>query len=172
MKTEKLQNWLQIVGMVAVVASLVFVGLQLKQSHEIAIASQYQARNDAASSHYTSILQSDPSLRVIGSDLLMDLNANNSLPVEFKAWASAQPSEELAFRLISAAMFLKSHDNVHFQYQAGFLSDEAWRALRLQLKAGLHESQSWSRSVFENNPEVWRDSYQKLIQELLLEGAG
>jgi hypothetical protein len=37
MNSEKLRDWLQLVGMAAVVASLVFVGLQIKQSDEIAL---------------------------------------------------------------------------------------------------------------------------------------
>ena len=37
MISEKIHDWLQLVGMVAVVASLIFVGLQIKQSDEIAI---------------------------------------------------------------------------------------------------------------------------------------
>jgi hypothetical protein len=37
MISEKIHDWLQLVGMAAVVASLVFVGLQIKQSDEIAM---------------------------------------------------------------------------------------------------------------------------------------
>ena len=37
MDSKKLNEWLQLVGMAAVVASLVFVGLQIKQSDEIAM---------------------------------------------------------------------------------------------------------------------------------------
>lgn len=37
MISEKVHDWLQIVGMVAIVASLVFVGWQIKQSDEIAM---------------------------------------------------------------------------------------------------------------------------------------
>lgn len=37
-KTQNLHDWLQIVGIAAVVASLVFVGLQLKQADEVAYA--------------------------------------------------------------------------------------------------------------------------------------
>jgi len=37
MISEKVHDWLQLVGMAAVVASLVFVGLQIKQSDEIAM---------------------------------------------------------------------------------------------------------------------------------------
>ena len=170
MKAGKLNDWLQIIGMAAVVASLIFVGLQLKQAQEIAIAAQYQARLDAASGHYTAIMQSDAGLRVIGVDVLADINANMNLPAEFKTWARSQPPEELGFRVVGATIFLKSHDNVYFQYQAGFLSDEAWVALRAQLKAGLDEPRSWFRSVYESNPGIWRESYRELLQELIDKG--
>jgi len=166
-KTEKSQDWFQIVGMTAVVASLIFVGLQLKQSQEIAIAAQYQARLDAASGHYEAILQSDVGLRAIGRDILVDIESDEVAPPELKAWAASQPIEELAFRAIGATIFLKSHDNVYFQYQSGFLSEEAWSALRVQLKAGLDDPRTWCRGVFEKNPGVWRESFQKLIQEML-----
>ena len=43
MDSQKLQDWLQIVGLAAVVASLVFVGLQLKQSDEIALAEVFES---------------------------------------------------------------------------------------------------------------------------------
>ncbi len=166
-KSEKLHNRVQVVGLVAVIASLVFVGLQLRQSQEIAIASQYQARFDAASEHYTAILESDQGLRVIGVDILSDITSNKALPPEFVTWAKKQPVEALAFRVVSAIIFLKNHDNLYFQYQAGFLSEEAWRALREQLKIGLKDPRTWTRSVFEKDRSVWRDSYRLLIQKLL-----
>lgn len=169
MKTERLQNWIQIGGMVGVVASLVFVGLQLKQSQDIAIAAQYQARLEAASTHYTAMLQSEPALRVIGNDLLADLATKKESIPEIYAWAASQPVEELAFRVITAIIGLKSHDNVFFQYQAGFLSEEAWIALRAQLKANLSDPMNWSRGVYEENRSVWRESYQELIEELIRE---
>ena len=37
MKTEQLQDWLQIVGLLGVIASLIFVGQQIKQDRNIAI---------------------------------------------------------------------------------------------------------------------------------------
>jgi hypothetical protein len=153
--------------MTALIASLIFVGLQLKQSQEIAIAAQYQARLDAASGHYTAILQSDAGLRVIGADVLADTLSDEAVPPGIKAWAQSQPIEELAFRVIAATLFLKSHDNVYFQYQSGFLSEEAWNALREQLQRGLDEPRSWCRAVYEKNPEIWRASYRELIEEML-----
>ena len=167
MKTWTSHDWFEAVGMIALIASLIFVGLQLKQSQEIAIAAQYQARLDAASGHYTAILQSDAGLRVIGTDVLADMLSDETIPLEIKAWAQSQPVEQLAFRAIAATLFLKSHDNVYFQYQSGFLSEEAWNALREQLQVGLDEPRSWCRAVFEKNPGIWRASYRELLQKML-----
>jgi DNA-binding GntR family transcriptional regulator len=38
LESQKLHDWLQVIGIAAVVASLIFVGLQIKQSDEIALA--------------------------------------------------------------------------------------------------------------------------------------
>ena len=167
MKKLTAHDWLQVIGMASVVGSLIFVGLQLKQSQEIAIAAQYQARLDAASGHYAAILQSDAGLRVLGKDILADMLADEATPLEIKAWAKSQPIEELAFRAVAATLFLKSHDNVYFQYQSGFLSEEAWVALREQLQLGLDEPRSWCKAVFEDSPEIWRASYRELLQKML-----
>lgn len=170
MKTDTMNDWLQIFGMVAIVASLVFVGLQLKQSQDIAIAAQYQARSDSLREQFSAMLESGPGMRVIGTDLLADIQAQENIPAEVKAWASNQPVEELAFRAIGAYISLKSYDNLYFQYQSGFLSEEAWHAMRVQLKQGIEEPRTWMRGTFEENPEIWRKSYRTLIQELLGEG--
>ena len=49
MATDKLRQWLEIIGLFSVVASLVFVGLQMKQSHEIALSQASQARGEEQS---------------------------------------------------------------------------------------------------------------------------
>lgn len=167
MNSAKIHDWLGVLGMLAIVASLVFVGLQLKQSQEIAIAAQYQARSDSLREQFGTILESDAGMRVIGADLMADIQRSGDVPAEFKAWASAQPVEELAFRAIGAFISLKSYDNLHFQYQSGFLSEEAWNAVLVQLGQGLQEPRTWMRGTFEENPGIWRESYRNLIQQLL-----
>jgi hypothetical protein len=42
--TAKLNDWLQVVGFFAVVASLVFVGLEMRQAQEISVSQAYQSR--------------------------------------------------------------------------------------------------------------------------------
>ncbi len=44
MDSAKLNEWMQVIGIFALVASLVFVGLQIKQTHEIALSESYQSR--------------------------------------------------------------------------------------------------------------------------------
>ena len=44
MNTSKLNDWMQVVGIFALVASLIFVGLQMKQTQEIALSDAYQSR--------------------------------------------------------------------------------------------------------------------------------
>ena len=43
-KLNNLKNIFEVVGIAAVVASLIFVGMEIRQSQEIAVASQYQSR--------------------------------------------------------------------------------------------------------------------------------
>jgi len=112
MNPERMHDWLQIVGMAAVVASLIFVGLQLKQSQEIAIAGQYQARFDSFSGMASSVIQSDAGLRVIGKTVREKYLANESIPIELKAWAKEQPDDELAYRIVMAFNQLKAFDNL------------------------------------------------------------
>jgi hypothetical protein len=47
---SKINDWLQVVGMFGVIASLIFVGLQMKQTHQIALSEIYQSRSDASAS--------------------------------------------------------------------------------------------------------------------------
>lgn len=166
MNSTKLHDWIQITGMTAIIASLIFVGLQLKQAQDIAIAAQYQARSDSLREQFAAFLESDAGMRVIGKDLLADIQASDDFPDEVKAWAAAQPVEELAFRAIGAYVSLKSYDNLYFQYQSGFLSEEAWLAMRTQLEQSLDDPRTWTRGLYERNPEIWRESFRRLLRDL------
>ena len=44
MDSAKLSDWLQVTGLFGVIVSLVFVGLEIQQSRQIAIADIYQQR--------------------------------------------------------------------------------------------------------------------------------
>ena len=45
MKKVSLDTWIQLLGMIGLLGGLVFVGLELRQSQRIAVATQIQGRN-------------------------------------------------------------------------------------------------------------------------------
>ena len=47
MHSNKLNDWLQIVGLFGVIGSLIFVGIQLKQTQAIALSETYMNRSTA-----------------------------------------------------------------------------------------------------------------------------
>jgi len=169
MNSDMIRDWLEIVGIAAVVASLVFVGLQLKQSQDIAIAAQYQARHDSMVDLLTAGLQSDPLLAVWGGGVLANALADPGLSEETRSWLQEQPIEEIAARHILAVTTLKNYDNIYFQYQNGFMSEEMWQAMLAQLRQQLNDPNVWVRGAYEYNPEVWRESFQQVMDELLRE---
>jgi len=69
----------------------------------------------------------------------MRIEPDDNASAEEKAWAD-QPIEELAFRSMQTYGGLKSYDNVHDQYQSGFLDGGPWQAFRLELRKRPRES--------------------------------
>ena len=59
MDAQKLNDWMQVIGIFSVVVSLIFVGFQLKQSQDIAVAGQNQERQSVALDYYASLIQVD-----------------------------------------------------------------------------------------------------------------
>ena len=59
MSSSKLNDWLQVIGLFGVIASLVFVGLQMMQDREIALSAIYQERASAVPEFFTSIATDD-----------------------------------------------------------------------------------------------------------------
>ena len=48
MDSTKVNDWLQVVGLFGVIASLIFVGLEMQQAKQIALSAANQARTDAS----------------------------------------------------------------------------------------------------------------------------
>jgi hypothetical protein len=109
MQFSKWKERAELVGLGAIIASLIFVGLQLKQSQEIALANQYQARAEAAQALTLAHLEVGyvpfvPELR---------RGAENG--------ASAEDINTMHWLWLQM-------DNHYYQYQAGFLPQDAWDA--------------------------------------------
>ena len=108
MDWAKLNDWMQVVGIFALIASLLFVGLQLKQTREIALADQYQARAEAAENMFLVIQESGISMASLGKPMSQMTPAEVIASINVSYWSWTQ------------------YDNYYFQYSSGFLNDESW----------------------------------------------
>ena len=148
MDSSKISDWLQIVGLFGVIVSLVFVGLQMKQSHEIALSSTYQAR----------------------AQMTVDVNLVSSSTPEFtsgtaKLYAGEinkiTPQELVALEYNFGAN-MSLFENIHFQYESGYLPEEHW------VKALSDFHCYFSNEYYRNLLQGWvfRASFQMIVDEL------
>ena len=166
MNSLKLNDWIQILGTVAIVVSLVFVGLQLRQTHSIAIASQYQERAALNINYQLAVLQNDTVLAYHGSNRKQQF-LRSDFPDEIKKLAESTPDEVIGLLNASTMYSYLVFDNNHFQYQSGFLAEETWQVYRNELKGYLNGDTYlfvWSRTKHAYRPE-----FQELVDELILE---
>ena len=144
MNSARLNDFVQIIGIFALVASLIFVGLQLKQTQDIALASQYQARSEAAMNLFLSGLEA------------------NYVPVPP---LRSQVTQEVPARDVVTTLWLwQSWDNLYYQYQAGFLEESSWESVLRSIKT-VHANCK-IRFVYEWRKTGLRVQFVELISSL------
>lgn len=115
MKSASWKDIAELVAITAVVASLIFVGLQMRQTQEIAQATLYQMRSDSAQEIRLATIfpeQLKAAMLKQGSDLTMpERQSLNSL----------------------TSMVLDHFENSHHLHQLGMLSQEQWDSDIVQL---------------------------------------
>jgi type II secretory pathway pseudopilin PulG len=153
MDSSKLNDWLQVVGLFGVVASLLFVGMQMKQDRDIAISAAYQARSSQITEIQTA-MAGDSTMRAF----TIKANAGQ--------WDTVSADEAQAANFYLAALF-NLYENIHYQYQNGFIDDEHWQRSRSGMKSLL--SAEFPRSTFRNELSGWRQSFRELGEELISE---
>jgi hypothetical protein len=143
--SAKLNDWLQVFGIFALVASLIFVGMQMKLDREIALSAIYQARSDASMIIRMAPLESEALLsatakRVFGSD------------------EELTPEEEVALfsRITGNMIYL---ENVHFQYMNGFISEEHWQTNREEIKQLMRMAPGRRKDYIDNGCRFLRESF-------------
>jgi hypothetical protein len=151
MNSRKFNDWLQILASVGVILSLLFVGLQIQQSREIAIADIYQQR--------TALLMQQTGFSTPPEEVLQALN---------KEWAgeSLDRSDEWVLYMMSASR-LAYWENNHFQYQVGLLSEEQWEASRNAIRSVSTDPQFLK--AWELEHDIVRRSFAEAVDEILRE---
>lgn len=151
MVAKKLRDWLEVIGLFSVVASLVFVGLQLKQSHEIAIASQYHARAELAVQNFNAQLESG-NLEQWGRIGRLEVSPDFTV-------------EDAGRFYLMGVSYLTMADNHYFQYQSGFMDEESWQTQRQMLKRVTGGSGPPAH-ILQYNLHEFRPSFLELLQEI------
>lgn len=135
MESTKLNDWLQVIGLFGVIATLVFVGIQLRQDHSIALANTYQARTASLVESFHARAANSNAL----SAELRFLGINPSDPVSRRSInipESAGTMTELEYRagiFVALATWLQ-WNNLHYQYELGFMPEDSWLRLRATIK--------------------------------------
>ena len=167
MDSTKLNDWMQVVGIFALVASLIFVGLQMKQSQEIAIASQYHDRAALAVENFNAQLESGN--LVLWGKFTGKIGDFDERSGDLANLTSDWTAEEWGRFYLSGVTYLTQADNHFFQYQSGFMEDEAWQAQRATLRRVLRNSNSPPRVALVSSRSQYRSSFLALADKLIEE---
>lgn len=141
----------QLLGILGVIASLLFVGFEIKQSRDIAIADIYQQRSSMA-------------LDIALSKYSPEQVANVMSTVRDDRLKMTQ-QDVLVLSDILEASFIY-YENVHFQYQLGMIGEEEWAASKRLISRGF-ELAPCSRVWWRQTKETWRESFASEIGSLL-----
>ena len=151
MNSQRLNDWLQVVGLFGVIGSLIFVGLQLRQTQAIALSETYQNRSAAAIDTNVGVMGSPAALSGVAK---IYRNESDELTM---------PEAVALEQLIGSTLYML--ENNQLQFQQGFLSNEHWQRNLRELHCVL------TVPLFREIASAWefRDSFKKVISRMLQE---
>ena len=101
MRKTDIQDLIQLLGMVGIIGSLTFVGLEMRQSHRIASAAQHQAR----------------------SEMFMDqVNVHTEAGLTFRDYSNEERYAGLNGLWAASIVF----ENDFVQYELGLMEEDLW----------------------------------------------
>lgn len=156
MTLQDLGNIGEFVGAIAVVVSLIYLAIQIRQNTKTVRTSTYQAALDSARSD-TELILSHPHLERI-------YRVGRRDPTELT------DEERPVFRMLLGQLLL-NYEILFLQHQHGVIDDDFWRGRQQGLRALL--SQPGVRRWWDKAPLVHRyfaTEFRKLVESLLDEG--
>jgi len=134
--TSKFREWLEVIGIFGVIMSLIFVGLEMRQSQEIALSAAYQARADSSMEIRMAALESE------------SLQTANAKLREGQGFESFTPEEYSAMTALMGGNLVYL-ENMHYQFINGFITKEHWETNRAELRGLLNRDKSWGERQLE-----------------------
>jgi len=165
MKLTRYQ-FVEIVGIAGVMASLLFVGMQLMLDRKLAIATQYAARAESIKSDLRAEIESDVYLSARA--VLWENRGKPSWWTEEFEQTNREyglSSAENVALIISTNIAILQLDNLYFQYKQGFLTEEFWMGARENVKNSIRNP--ITRAIYMNRSP--RLPISDVLDELVLE---
>jgi hypothetical protein len=147
----KLRDWLEIIGIFAVVASLIFVGLEMRQAQKISMSQAYQARTSTAAD-WNSAFAANP----VALSAFRKASEGNEDAIEAHEY-------DALYRTLASLYYL--YDNAHYQYQAGFVSEYFWESTRKSLMT-MMEIPTINRMLLKISDRAGRPDFRTIVQEI------
>ena len=119
MNKIELNDRLQILGMFGVIASLIFVGLQMRQSQQIALAGQVQARAEMLTNRSLALMEGE-------AEAVFSALSQSTQSLEFQVPISELSDREIFQINNQLAWSVGIMTNTFYQYNAGFLDEEQY----------------------------------------------
>ena len=120
MKSTNWKDIVELIGFAAIVGSLIFVGLQMKQSQEIALSDAYQARSESSIALALAQLESPELLSALTK---RSQGEQQNLSAEEITALNGYISAQLIYI-----------ENVLYQYENGFVPRDSWESNYAWLK--------------------------------------
>jgi hypothetical protein len=121
MDSTKIRDWLEIIGIFGVIASLMFVGMEMRQSHQIAMSSTNGQRTET-SVQLLSTMATDPVFRSAYA---------KARSGDEESWTK---DEAIAYTFLVGA-YVRTQTDTYWHYLDGFVPEDRWLAVRAELKS-------------------------------------
>lgn len=140
------------ISTIAVVASLLFVGIQINQSNQVAKATIRQSLNETDMQIYT---------------ITIDQNALAKADYKLAKGELLNDYEEYQLEKYREFNF-RDFDNSFYQFQIGLFDKEVWRAYRRMIKKLLSSDDGYLK-MWKNSKESFSSSFQIEIDKIIKE---
>ena len=167
MKTNT-KDIVEIIGIFAIVVSLIFVGIQLRLERKVAMADQYFNRAESVKEDYRTRLLSSEYFRAVEEHWAITGQTYYS----DSDWPEMQQVRDGVRRIssVDALMLVDKlqivgYDNLYFQYKQGLIDELTWNGLRRGLKKSMAYSEL-TRDVFLQGA---RPNIRPVVEEIFKE---
>ncbi len=139
---------IQLLGMIGVIGSLIFVGLEMRQSQRIALVNQMQQRSYSASATINSSTEAN-----------LDWYSH-----QFKVeYADEFSTEDKAVRnILNVNWFIYEAD--YFQYTQGLMTEEVWQAKLRGMATNLKRCDN--QEIYQKRVELVEEGFKKILESI------